>query len=61
MTPSARPRRRTAHLDRLLAVKGRRSIRDFHRETGRILWDNVGMSRTDSGLRQAVADDPHLA
>ena len=46
----------TAHLDRLLAVKGRRSIRDFHRETGRVLWDKVGMSRTDSGLKQAVAD-----
>ena len=46
----------TAHLDRLLAVKGRRSIRDFHRETGRILWDKVGMSRTDGGLRQAVAE-----
>ena len=26
----------TAQLDRLLAVKGKRSIRDFHRETGRI-------------------------
>jgi succinate dehydrogenase / fumarate reductase flavoprotein subunit len=46
----------TAHLDRLLAVKGKRSIRDFHRETGRILWDKVGMSRTDGGLRQAVAE-----
>ena len=46
----------TAQLDRLLAVKGKRSIRDFHRETGRILWDKVGMSRTDGGLRQAVAE-----
>ncbi len=46
----------SAHLDRLLAVKGSRSIRDFHRETGRILWDKVGMSRTDGGLRQAVAE-----
>ncbi len=46
----------SAQLDRLLAVKGKRSIRDFHRETGRILWDKVGMSRTDGGLRQAVAE-----
>ncbi len=46
----------SGHLDRLLAVKGRRSIRDFHRETGRILWDKVGMSRTDGGLRQAIAE-----
>ena len=56
-TPSARPpASASAHLDRLLAVKGKRSIRDFHRETGRILWDKVGMSRTDGGLRQAVAE-----
>ena len=46
----------TAQLDRLLAVKGKRSIRDFHRETGRILWDKVGMSRADGSLRQAVAE-----
>jgi len=46
----------TGHLDRLLAVKGTRSIRDFHRETGRILWDKVGMSRTDGGLRQAISE-----
>jgi succinate dehydrogenase / fumarate reductase flavoprotein subunit len=43
-------------LDALLAVKGRRSISDFHRATGRILWDKVGMSRTDVGLREAITD-----
>jgi succinate dehydrogenase / fumarate reductase flavoprotein subunit len=46
----------TGQLDRMLAVKGTRSIRDFHRETGRILWDKVGMSRTDGGLRQAITE-----
>jgi succinate dehydrogenase / fumarate reductase flavoprotein subunit len=43
-------------LDRLLAVKGSRSVRDFHRATGRILWDKVGMSRNDAGLREAIAE-----
>jgi succinate dehydrogenase / fumarate reductase, flavoprotein subunit len=46
----------TARMDALLAVRGSRSVRDFHREAGRILWDNVGMSRTDAGLHQAIAD-----
>jgi succinate dehydrogenase / fumarate reductase, flavoprotein subunit len=41
-------------LDRLLAVKGKRSIRDFHRDCGRLLWDFAGMSRTDAGLRQCI-------
>ena len=44
----------TGHLDRLLAVKGRRSIRDFHRAVGAVLWDDVGMSRTDAGLTHAL-------
>jgi succinate dehydrogenase / fumarate reductase flavoprotein subunit len=46
----------TARLDKLLAVRGRRSVRDFHRATGRILWDKVGMSRNDAGLREAITD-----
>jgi succinate dehydrogenase flavoprotein subunit len=44
----------TARLERLLAVKGRRSVRDFHRAVGAVLWDDVGMSRTETGLRDAV-------
>jgi succinate dehydrogenase / fumarate reductase flavoprotein subunit len=43
-----------ARLDRLLSIKGGKSIRDFHRATGAILWDDVGMSRTDAGLRSAI-------
>jgi succinate dehydrogenase / fumarate reductase flavoprotein subunit len=41
-------------LDRLLAVKGTRTVRDFHRAVGAILWDDVGMSRNDTGLKDAV-------
>jgi len=41
-------------LTRLLAVKGSRSIRDFHRAVGAVLWDDVGMSRNEAGLQQAL-------
>ena len=41
-------------ITRLLSVKGTRSIRDFHRAVGAVLWDDVGMSRTDAGLREAL-------
>jgi succinate dehydrogenase / fumarate reductase flavoprotein subunit len=44
----------TCRLDRLLAVKGKRSIRDFHREVGAVLWDEVGMSRNEAGLKAAI-------
>jgi succinate dehydrogenase / fumarate reductase flavoprotein subunit len=40
--------------DRLLAVKGSRTVRDFHWELGRIMWDKVGMSRNAEGLQEAI-------
>ena len=39
----------------LLAVRGRRSADQFHRELGRVMWDHCGMSRNAAGLRGAVA------
>ena len=35
-------------IDRLLAVKGSRGIREIHRELGRIMWDDVGMARNEA-------------
>ncbi|GAB6094196.1 fumarate reductase/succinate dehydrogenase flavoprotein subunit [Desulfatiferula olefinivorans] len=40
-------------LDRLLAVGGKRTCDDIHRELGKILWDHCGMSRSDAGLETA--------
>ena len=36
--------------ERLLSVKGTRSPDSFHKELGRIMWDNCGMSRSEEGL-----------
>jgi succinate dehydrogenase / fumarate reductase flavoprotein subunit len=41
-------------LTRLLSIKGSKTVRDFHRAVGAVLWDQVGMSRTDASLRQAI-------
>ena len=41
-------------IDRLLSVNGRRTVMEFHRELGRLLWDFVGMSRTREGLTKAA-------
>ncbi len=40
-------------LDALLAVDGSRTVDDFHRELGLLLWDHCGMARNASGLTQA--------
>jgi succinate dehydrogenase / fumarate reductase flavoprotein subunit len=47
-------------INRLLAVKGAQTIRSFHRRLGGVMWDYVGMSRNEAGLRKALADIPKL-
>jgi succinate dehydrogenase / fumarate reductase flavoprotein subunit len=42
-----------ARIKRLLDVGGRRTVDDFHRELGRIMWEYCGMLRTDEGLTKA--------
>src|SRR5690625_4436567 len=43
-------------LDRLLAVKGDKTIIEFHRELGKIMWDKVGISRNREGLESAISE-----
>ena len=45
---------------RLLAVNGTRTVDDFHRALGKILWERCGMERNAAGLRQALAEIPRL-
>jgi succinate dehydrogenase / fumarate reductase, flavoprotein subunit len=40
-------------VDKLLSINGRRTIDDFHRDLGHIMWDYCGMSRNDNGLGKA--------
>jgi succinate dehydrogenase / fumarate reductase, flavoprotein subunit len=40
----------------LLAVGGTHSVDHFHRELGRILWEQCGMARNGPGLIQAMAE-----
>ena len=43
-----------------LNVKGKRSPDWFHRELGKIIWDECGMERTREGLQKALSDLPAL-
>jgi succinate dehydrogenase / fumarate reductase flavoprotein subunit len=38
---------------RLLSIGGRRTVDDFHRQLGLIMWDACGMSRSNAGLEKA--------
>ena len=46
--------------DRLLAVKGTRTVASFHRELGKIMWEYCGMARDASGLNKALELIPAL-
>lgn len=43
-------------LQQLLAIKGSKTVDEIHRELGKIMWNQVGMSRSASGLNQAIND-----
>jgi len=49
-----------SRIDKLLSVKGHETPRQLHRRLGELLWDCVGMSRNDAGLRKALAEIPRL-
>jgi succinate dehydrogenase / fumarate reductase flavoprotein subunit len=39
---------------KILGVKGKRTVDDFHKALGHIMWDKVGMSRNEEGLKTAI-------
>jgi succinate dehydrogenase / fumarate reductase flavoprotein subunit len=49
-----------ARIERLMAIRGKRPADAFHRELGHLLWQKCGMSRSESGLREALEKIPHI-
>jgi succinate dehydrogenase / fumarate reductase flavoprotein subunit len=42
-----------ATINKFLSIKGTKTVDEYHRELGLIMWDYCGMSRNDKGLREA--------
>ena len=49
-----------ARIDKLMAIKGTKSVDHFHKRLGLIMWDNCGMGRTAEGLKKALVEIPKL-
>ncbi|MFL6216827.1 MAG: fumarate reductase/succinate dehydrogenase flavoprotein subunit [Blastocatellia bacterium] len=49
-----------ARIRRLLAIQGRRTVTEFHRHLGRIMWEKCGMARTAESLKEALEEIPPL-
>ncbi|MGE5497337.1 MAG: fumarate reductase/succinate dehydrogenase flavoprotein subunit, partial [Syntrophothermus sp.] len=43
-------------VERLLKVKGKKTVDEIHRELGKVMWDNVGMARNADGLKLAISE-----
>jgi succinate dehydrogenase / fumarate reductase flavoprotein subunit len=49
-----------AFTKKLLSIKGKKTAHEFHRELGRLMWDDVGMTRSEASLKQALKRIPEL-
>ncbi len=49
-----------ARTKKFLNNKGKRSVASFHRQLGKLMWDQCGMARNDAGLRDALKKIPVL-
>lgn len=44
----------TVRIEKLFNIKGNKPVDYFHKKLGQIMWDYVGMSRNEEGLKKAI-------
>lgn len=47
-------------VDKMLSVKGKKTVTEFHRELGSMVWEYIGMARNEGGLKKAMQEIPKL-
>jgi len=47
-------------IKRLLSINGRRTVTEFMRELGTLMWNNVGMARSKEGLTETIMKIPGI-
>jgi succinate dehydrogenase / fumarate reductase flavoprotein subunit len=43
-------------LNRLMSVKGTKTVESFHKRLGKIMWEKCGMARNEKGLKEAIEE-----
>lgn len=43
-------------ISKLMGIKGDNTVDHYHRKLGKVMWDNVGMSRNEAGLKKAIKE-----
>jgi succinate dehydrogenase / fumarate reductase flavoprotein subunit len=41
-------------LDKLLSIKGKKTVHEFQKELGLIMWNHCGMARNEKGLKEGI-------
>ncbi|PLX79668.1 MAG: succinate dehydrogenase flavoprotein subunit [Desulfuromonas sp.] len=47
-------------IDKLLSVKGNKTVSELHRELGKVMWEDVGMARSKESLSHAMKRIPEI-
>lgn len=50
----------TERIQKLMNIKGTKSVDHFHKMLGKIMWDKCGMSRNEKGLTEAITEIQQL-
>jgi len=50
----------TKRVAAMVNVRGKRTVDSFHKELGKLMWENCGMTRSEAGLRANLARIPEL-
>ena len=47
-------------LEKLLSINGTKTVDEFHRELGKLMWEQCGMARSEEGLKEALKILPKI-
>jgi succinate dehydrogenase / fumarate reductase flavoprotein subunit len=47
-------------IKKMFAIKGKKTVSEIYRALGKVMWENVGMARSDASLKNALKEIPKL-
>jgi len=50
----------STQIKKLLSINGKRTPKEFHRELGKVMWEHVGMARSEQSLKKALHLIPEI-
>ncbi len=45
---------------KLLSIQGKKTVDDFHRQLGKVMWNDCGMARSEESLKRALQQIPKI-